>query len=255
MRAFVPSQVTEFLHNRFSGVTAGTKLQICDYGGALTHLLLMIDNLPEHLVRLEGKASAEFGEAVEAVRIAVARGSGTLDPLTGLQHHPLDFIRRHVAKMPDQGPKETTGRFDFIEHEQLRKVLAMDFDAANQALDNASWKAATVLAGSVTEAILLDGLLPREEAACEAFRKLALSKKLQERDPKTPESWGLRSLTEVALELRLITPPTAAQCDIARNFRNLVHPGSGLRTSTECDRGTALAAVAAVEAVIRDRRR
>jgi hypothetical protein len=53
-------------------------------------------------------------------------------------------------------------------------------------------------------------------------------------------------------EAKLITPTTVAQCDLARGFRNLIHPGRALRLQDKCTRSTALAAIGAVEAVIED---
>jgi hypothetical protein len=42
------------------------------------------------------------------------------------------------------------------------------------------------------------------------------------------------------------------QADLARDFRNLIHPGRAQRTGADCDRGTALTALAAIELVVRD---
>jgi hypothetical protein len=42
-----------------------------------------------------------------------------------------------------------------MEPDDFRKNLRLDMSAANRALANSEWKAATVLAGSVVEALLL----------------------------------------------------------------------------------------------------
>lgn len=39
---------------------------------------------------------------------------------------------------------------------------------------------------------------------------------------------------------------------LAKDFRNLIHPGAAQRLAQNCDRATALSAVAAVEHVVRD---
>jgi hypothetical protein len=57
---------------------------------------------------------------------------------------------------------------------------------------------------------------------------------------------------EVAEELALIEPDTAKQTRLAKDFRNLIHPGRSIRKQHACDRGTALATTAAVELVSRD---
>ena len=64
--------------------------------------------------------------------------------------------------------------------------------------------------------------------------------------------WGLHQFVEVAGKLALIDPDTAKQTRLAKDFRNLIHPGRSIRKQRACDRGTALATTAAVELVSRD---
>lgn len=68
----------------------------------------------------------------------------------------------------------------------------------------------------------------------------------------SPEGWTLAQLIEAAGMLGFIKPETAQQCNQARDFRNLIHPGKSQRLSVTCDRGTALAALAGAELVSRD---
>ena len=64
--------------------------------------------------------------------------------------------------------------------------------------------------------------------------------------------WILAELIEVAKELKVIKEGTAVQTKLAKDYRNLIHPGRTQRLGQICDRGTALAAVAALERVIAD---
>jgi len=66
------------------------------------------------------------------------------------------------------------------------------------------------------------------------------------------DRWELHSFIEVAAKLEVIGEDTAQQARLAREYRNLIHPGREKRLGQKCDRGTALAAVAAVEFVVRD---
>ena len=50
----------------------------------------------------------------------------------------------------------------------------------------------------------------------------------------------------------LISPDTCNAARLARNFRNLIHPGRAARLAQVCDRATAYSAVGALEHVIRD---
>ena len=120
-----------------------------------------------------------------------------------------------------------------------------------RALQNGEWKAATVLAGSVVEALLLRALQqhPPEDVTT-AVGTLVGNGTL--RNPGSQlETWTLASYIEVALELRIIDPDTATQARLAKDFRNLIHPGRAQRLGQICDRATALSAVAAGEHVVR----
>ena len=72
------------------------------------------------------------------------------------------------------------------------------------------------------------------------------------------EKWDLHAFTEVAAACPAAKPSikagTATQVRLAKDFRNLIHPGRSIRLATRCDRGTALAATAALEMVVRDLR-
>lgn len=69
---------------------------------------------------------------------------------------------------------------------------------------------------------------------------------------KDPNRWGLYEYAKVARFLGLIEPETEKHADLAREFRDLIHPGRSTRLAKVCDRGTALSALAAVELVVRD---
>jgi hypothetical protein len=57
---------------------------------------------------------------------------------------------------------------------------------------------------------------------------------------------------EVAAQLDLLTPDTCNAARLAKNFRNLIHPGRAARLAQTCDRVTAYSAIGALEHVIRD---
>ena len=99
----------------------------------------------------------------------------------------------------------------------------------------------------VVEALLLWALQQQNPSAVSgaaARRSLNVSSNL--------EKWSLYEYIEVASELTLITAETATQCMLAKDFRNLIHPGRAQRLAQECNRGTAFSAVAAMEHVIND---
>jgi len=125
--------------------------------------------------------------------------------------------------------------------------------AINRALSNGEWKAATVLAGSVIEALLLWALEQRPPADISAGIAAAMSARALTREPDNDlERWDLHEYTEVAANLGIIKNDSAAQTRLARRFRNFIHPGLAQRVAQKCDRATALSAVAGAEHVARD---
>jgi hypothetical protein len=123
----------------------------------------------------------------------------------------------------------------------------LDIGSVESAFSNGEWKAATVLAGSVVEALLLWALLEQNPANVSAA-----AAKLKLKVPSNPEEWVLYQFIEIAGELKLIGTETAMQCRLAKDYRNLIHPGRAQRLGQACNRGTALSAVAAVEHVVND---
>jgi hypothetical protein len=57
---------------------------------------------------------------------------------------------------------------------------------------------------------------------------------------------------EVSGDLTIIQASTVTAANLARDFRNLIHPGKAARTGQSCDRATARSALAALDHVVRD---
>jgi len=65
------------------------------------------------------------------------------------------------------------------------------------------------------------------------------------------QGWDLIHYIEVARELGEISERTATEARLAKDFRNLIHPGREMRQGMQCDRGTAFTVVAAIDHVVR----
>jgi hypothetical protein len=74
----------------------------------------------------------------------------------------------------------------------------------------------------------------------------------RQRPSNNPEEWVLHNYIEVAAHLGIIRTDTVTEARLAKDFRNLIHSGRAQRLGQKCDRGTALASVAALEHVVRD---
>jgi hypothetical protein len=156
-------------------------------------------------------------------------------------------LQRLLTKCPDETPSPSTAALAFIHDADLRDSIRNDISAANRALHDGLWKAATVLAGGATEALLLWAIAEKKSTSDIENARIAVAPLA-----KDPNSWGLDGYIKVARHLALIEDETVTQADLAREFRNLIHPGRAARLAKVCDRGTALSALAAVELVVRD---
>jgi hypothetical protein len=261
MPRVVPSQVVALIDQIFPfaaterqgeiprkiGLSLGTATQ-------LRTIADLVDQIPGELIVVGGPEYGGLVAGVSAIRIAIETwqsqpnkllqevaleklegGFGTLGPVT--------LIRRALALCPDESPAPGTSKLNFIPDKDLREALRRDIGSVENDLANGEWKGATVLAGSVIEALLLWSLQQRSVDVANA-----------KANPSKPqlEKWDLHDYIEVASELQILHPDTTTQARLAKNFRNLIHPGRAIRLGQVCDRATALSAVAAMEHVIRD---
>jgi hypothetical protein len=263
MARIVPSQIVDYLDTRFRQAARQAEgdnprqLTVSD-APAVACVVEMVDSIPAHLVTLQGDDYAVFAESVAALRLGVARWSGgdniyQVERIPGRQRlNPMTLLRRQLLTLHDEGAEAATDDLVFVADAELRESLRRDLGSVARSAANGEWKAATVLAGSVVEALLLFVLEGRDEAVNGAVDRLVEGGSFDHRPPGNRETWHLFQLIDVAAELALIEPATANQCRIAKDFRNLIHPGRATRLDQECDRATALSSSAAVEHVIRD---
>jgi hypothetical protein len=259
----VPSQVVELIDQMFPSAKDQPDLKekrfsiARDHAFSVAAIIDLVEQIPSELLALRSHSYAALVASVAALRTALEtwnlRDYG-IDRIPGFgNRNPVTLIRNALAECPDEFPSVGSIRLTFIQDQDLRKNLEIDISAANQALLNGEWKAATVLSGSVIEALLLWALSQRQPAEVEAGIKQAITKRALTKNPGSdPEKWGLQPFIEVAAEITIISCETAQQARIAQGFRNLIHAGRELRLKQKCDRGTALSGVAAVEHVVRD---
>ena len=207
-------------------------------------------------------------QSIEAIRFTVRKaelqdvpsefqhGYVDLRPSAPAKPSPVGIVRLALSQCPDEVTPAQSQELMFITDTDVRSDLLRDLEATRSALLHGEWKAATVIAGSIVEALLLWGITNTnsakvQNASASAFQKKALANS----PPADPSQWVLRQFIEVAAELSLLQPDAADQARLAKDFRNLIHPGRALRKQQACDRGTALAANAAVELVARDLQR
>jgi hypothetical protein len=169
------------------------------------------------------------------------------------KEHVISIIRAAFAKCPDAAPAQATHGLAFITDSDLRELLRADIASADQSFIDREWKASTVLAGSIVEALLLWAIETLPAASLSNAAKAAVASGALTAPPKgKPVDWVLDQYIEIALAAKLIKVPTATAARLAKGFRNLIHPGRAARLGAVCNRGTALSALAAMEHVIHD---
>lgn len=209
--------------------------------------------MPPELITVDGKSLAEFiaAKAVIASHIEDFRQHGSAASKLGGDY--LFTIRQMLERCPDALVPASVAALRFIRPAAFRELLRADLASIERSLREADWKSATVMAGSALEALLLWKLKAAKPTSAVQAQAAALSAAGKIKKPKPSlDEWDLHQLSAVAHALKLITDDTAQQVNLARNFRNLIHPGKAIRMAQPCDRGTAFAAMAGVDLVVRE---
>lgn len=262
MARVVPTQVIQLIDRLFPfAAQPGPQPEVAVGLNFLTQLaavVRLVDQVPQELITLDADDYSAFVWSIEAIRAAIplwqARGAAyNLSTLRAFDNlSPVTVLRRALALCHDQFPSPETSELNFIQDLEFRQSLRIDISSTNRALSNSEWKAATVLAGSVVEALLLWALQQRQADIPTAIAALSQKGAPIADAGKSLEFWHLPSYIEVAAELKVIKADTATQARLAKDYRNLIHPGRAARLGQACNRGTALSAVAAVELVVGD---
>jgi hypothetical protein len=259
MTRIMPSQVVQTIDGLFPHAARnapGATLQ-AGHSSQLLGILNLLKDVPDELIIL---SPADYSELIVAKstiedHLAHWRARGNVGDMANVKGvDAVTVIRRTLAKCPDEYPPSATADLLFIQDVALRENIRRDLGAVNRALSNAEWKAATVLAGAAIEALLhwrLQERLPGSAATQTAVSALVASGTMNRPDSNI-DRWELHHFIEVAGHLNLLNPDTCAAARLARNFRNLIHPGRVARLAQTCDRATAYSAIGALEHVIRD---
>ena len=139
--------------------------------------------------------------------------------------------------------------FSFIANPQLRSIIERDYQEIPRCLAAEAYKAATVMCGSVMEALLLDALLadgPKAKQSAEA---------LTDKGGKVPKDfgkWSLRLMIAVAQDLQILPAAILGMSDPIREYRNLIHPAVEMRKKIAPEREEARAAQTALDVIIKN---
>ncbi len=238
-----PSQIVALIEGAFPDAADNLKLYSKN-APTLSAIVRLVAEIPEELLTISGQDYSDLVSSLESLRYAVNRWlqhGGDADPPRIKRKSSVVVIRDVLKKCPDENPPAGTADLAFIADGDYRANVRNDISTAFSSFHNAEWKPATVLAGAIVEALLLWAIVDSGKA-----RLIPTSQK------KALEQWTLGEYIAGAEQLGLIKPETATQAKQAQGFRNLIHPGRAERLGTTCNRGTSLAALAAVDLVVRD---
>jgi len=202
-------------------------------------LLGLLDQLPNALITLPSYKYLEFERARSALLTVLPRwslGEATIGP--GVDgKNPVAVLARLLAECPNESPPPEP-EFPFITDEDIRLGIEDRTRAAWIDFNAEEWFGATISAAVALESILLWEV----KRLVDALRQDARDMKLK----KPPDDLDLAGLIDQAFALDAISEGAAKQSHLARDARNLVHPGKVARSGTSCDKASALAAFAAL---------
>jgi hypothetical protein len=238
MPRILPSHIVEAIDTLF-GVNRGeldgrAVAQI--YCAEVHALLALLDEVPGELIDLGSIDYLELTRcrAVLATTL-VLWNRGDIAPARDLGgKDAVERIRRLMKKCHDELPLAEP-ELPFISDEDIRFGVEDRIHAAWIDFKAREWMGATVFAGAALEALLLWAL---KRANFAETPKQALDK------------LHLTDLIRLAVTNQLIDEAAERQASLAKDARNLIHPGKALRSGEACNKTTALTALNAVYRVI-----
>jgi len=171
MRRTLPSEVVKAIEAQFPWTVGdwrahGVKMSESRFYAlaVMPGILKMIDGIPEELLTFGGEKHAAYTMATSALTHALERGRANenaagwpmiMVPWDKQQVSCIIIIRDLLKECQDEAPSaQSLQQLAFIQDGDFRATLGTDIGSAERALADGEWKGASVLAGSVVEALL-----------------------------------------------------------------------------------------------------
>ncbi len=240
MPYILPSHIVSAIDNMF-----GSQRNEID-GRAVQHihkaqvhaLLAMLDEVPPELIDLNAQDYLEYSQCRAVLATALpAWNLGSIAPANSVGGRDvIERIRRLLLKCHDEAPPSEP-ELPFIAEDDVRLGIEDRIRAAWTDFNAREWMGATVLAGHAIEALLLWAV--KNDCSNMPFNK-------------PPDALHLHDLIAEAEKRGLITAECKQLADLAKDARNLIHPGRATRSGTACSKATALTALSAVYRIAED---
>lgn len=238
MPKVLPSQIISAIDGMFgpsrSEIDSGVVTNV--YRAEVHALLSLLDEVPAELIDLASTDYLEFSRCRAVLTTSLALWNiGDTRPARDVGgRDAVERIRRLMKQCHDELPPPKP-ELPFIADTDVRLGIEDRIRAAWTDFHAHEWMGATVFAGAVLEALLLW-----------ALKQVTLSSA-----PKRPlDQLHLAELISLATSNGVIDAATEQQAGLAKDARNLIHPGRALRSGEACNKATALAALAAVYRLI-----
>lgn len=172
--------------------------------------------------------------------------------------HPVAVIRDVMEACPEEPVAVAQAHLAFLTDTELERSIATDIASAEGAFADGRYKNACVMAGSAIEALLLWAIQRRTpDDHAEAIRAAQATRAASGRQPlqqpnTDPRRWGLEQYIEVARQLPVLSAQAADAAMLAKDFRNLIHPGRAERLGVRVSKGTAAQSIAGAVLAIED---
>ena len=181
--------------------------------------------------------------------IRLVRGAGHVREYSFSKKAHNEY-KLYVEPTIDRGILSEQPDFSFITDPELRSIIQSDYKEIQRCVDAEAYKAATVMCGSVMEALLLDALSANE---ANARRSSHAPKGKAGKLIKVLGRWPLSSMIDVAEDLQIIPTTTIGfMSDAVREYRNLIHPAVQMRKQVTPEKQEANAARAALDLIIKN---
>lgn len=200
-------------------------------------LLKLLECVPQRLLTLPFHDYLEYNKCRAILQSALPgwQLGGLLPARDTVGRDPVELLRRLLKRCPDATP-DPASDLAFIEDVDARTFLEERMRAAWMDFKSGEWLGATVFAAAVLEGVLMWFIKER----CDG------------NGPKRLEDLHLLELIKTAEKRGLLSQECLAQARLAKDARNLVHPGVAAHQGTQCTQSSALTALAGMHRVIEE---
>ncbi len=240
MARILPSQVVQAIESLFGPSRPEIySLAITKLHHTEVHtLLLLLDELPRDFIDLPPTEFVELMRCRASLATALAAwngGDGAPAKDVGAKD-PVERIRRLLKLCHDEMPPPEP-ELPFIDDLDQRLGIEDQIHTAWANFEARQWMGTCAFAGAALEALLLWALR----------RMKKLDKQVSPLDRLT-----MHALIDEATKCSLIKADTQTQAGLARDARNLIHPGKVMRSGISCTKASALIALLGLYRVIED---